>query len=767
MMLFESSLPRSFWGYAILYTAHILNRVINQGASTKKTPYHLYIGSRPSVAHLRSFGCGAQVLLTGVKDKLAPRSVQGVFIGLSENKKAYIIHDRNTGKTHISRDVVFYEGGQVRPSEVHVTIPDSEESDEEIDITVNAGPDLKVSQNYRSKVLAENLPDSALEDSSTELAVEGPGAPAFNTPILVAVLNPPPPEVRRSARLKCQPIHDDDDHYQKSSYKHRESSRKSRTTTSGTIERGTEEIVKVTRAVGNESAKVANIDPDPLTYVEAMSCSDRAQWRAACAEEMEQFVHQNIFDMVSKPEGCKVVNCKWVFKTKLGPDGQVEHYKARLVAKGFSQVKGIDFNETYSPVVGHSTVRTLLALTCTNSWHIHQMDAKSAFLNGDLKEEIYMKIPPGQDRPEEHVWRLRKALYGLKQVSREWYTKVHKVMVGLGYKVSVADKYVFTRIDANGYLIIVAVYVDDLLFISKSLKFVESSKSEMSGHFEMKDLGLVKWILQMELNHDISNGITTLSQSQYIEEILERHGMANSQPVKTPMDPNTTLPSLAVPEIDVTEYQQCVGSLMHAMVWTRPDIAHAVGMVSRYATAPGQAHMTAVKRIFCYLQGTSDYKLTYRRDKAGELVVYSDSNWAGDKIDRKSTSGFVAMLNGGPVVWGLKKSLSSTEAEFIASTSATQELIWLRGLLSSINHLSRTATPLLIDNQGAISLIKNGLSSKHSKYIELRYYFICEKFTNGTIATKYISTDKQLADGLTKALAGIKYKKFVERLGFA
>ena len=226
-----------------------------------------------------------------------------------------------------------------------------------------------------------------------------------------------------------------------------------------------------------------------------------------------------------------------------------------------------------------------------------------------------------------------------------------------------------------------------------------------------------------------------------------------------------------MPEIDVTEYQQCVGSLMHAIVWTHPNIAHIVGVVSRHAAAPRQAHITAVKRIFHYLWGTSDYKLTYWWDKAGELVVYSDSDWAGDKMDRKSTSGFVAMLNGGPVVWGSKKqastSLSSTEAEFIASTSATQELIWLRGLLSSINHLSRTTTPLLIDNQGAISLIKNSLSSKYSKHIKLCYYFICEKFTDGTIAAKYISTDKQLADSLTKALAGIKYKKFVKGFGFA
>ena len=166
----------------------------------------------------------------------------------------------------------------------------------------------------------------------------------------------------------------------------------------------TEEIVKVTRAVGNESAKVANINPDLLTYAEAVSYSDGAQWRAACTEEMEQFVYQNIFNMVPKPEGCKVVDCKWVFKTKLGPNGQVKHYKAYLVAKEFSQVKGIDFNETYPPVVGNSTVWTLLVLTCANSWYIHQMDMKSVFLNRDLKKKIYIKIPSGQKRPERHVW---------------------------------------------------------------------------------------------------------------------------------------------------------------------------------------------------------------------------------------------------------------------------------------------------------------------------------------------------------------------------
>ena len=167
MMLFKSSLPRSFWGYAILYTTNVLNRVINWGTSTKKIPYHLYTGSRHSITHLRSFGCGAQVLLTGMKDKLASYLVWGVFIGLLENKKAYIVHDGSMRKTYISHDVVFYKGGQVGPSKVHVTIPDPEESDEKMNVTVNVGPDLEAFQNYGTKILAENLSDTALEDSST------------------------------------------------------------------------------------------------------------------------------------------------------------------------------------------------------------------------------------------------------------------------------------------------------------------------------------------------------------------------------------------------------------------------------------------------------------------------------------------------------------------------------------------------------------------------------------------------------------------------
>ena len=192
-----------------------------------------------------------------------------------ENKKGYIVHDGSMGKTHISHDVVFYKGGQVGPSEVHVTISNPKENDEEIDITANAGPDLEASQNYKSKILAENLSNTTLEDFSTELVVEGPGASTFNTPIPVAILNLPP-KVHRSVRLKCQPIHDDDDCYQKSSYKHGESSQKSQTTVSGTIEEKTEKIIEVTRAMGDKSAKVANIDLDPLTYAEAMSCPNRA-----------------------------------------------------------------------------------------------------------------------------------------------------------------------------------------------------------------------------------------------------------------------------------------------------------------------------------------------------------------------------------------------------------------------------------------------------------------------------------------------------------
>jgi len=251
-------------------------------------------------------------------------------------------------------------------------------------------------------------------------------------------------------------------------------------------------------SVGDETAYTMSLEHDPVSYNDAITHPDAKFWKRVMAEELEEFVKKELFMKVGKPKDHCVVGCKWIFKHKLGPDGQVEHYKARLVAQGFSQVEGINYNKTYAPVTHHGTIRTLLALATRHQWHIHQMDAKAAFLNGDLSEEIYMKAPLGSDTRDGFVWRLNHALYGLKQASREWYKKVRIELESLGFTWSMSNHGVFIK-NNNGMLIIVAVYVDDFLIFSSKLNTIQHTKSELSSCFDMKDLGDAKWILQIEV----------------------------------------------------------------------------------------------------------------------------------------------------------------------------------------------------------------------------------------------------------------------------
>jgi len=319
-----------------------------------------------------------------------------------------------------------------------------------------------------------------------------------------------------------------------------------------------------------------------------------------------------------------------VFKTKLDEDGQIERYKARLVTQGFSQIPGVDFDETFAPVTRHQTLRTLLGLANRYKWHIHQMDVKSVFLNGELENEIYMKIPPGADAKEGQVWLLHKALYGLKQASREWYLKLREQLEGLGFKRSNADHGVFTK-TISGKLFVIAIYIDDFLLFSGRIDNIKAIKGELSKCFEMKDLGEAKWILQMkiertEMNRDVRK--LTISQEQYVETILEWHGMADCKPAKTPMVANQQLPMLTEAEVNITDYQRCIGSLMYLMICTHSDIAYSVGVLSQHIACPGKTHMQAVKRIFRYLHGTSHYKLEFQSNDStiSLLKAFVDSD---------------------------------------------------------------------------------------------------------------------------------------------
>ena len=288
----------------------------------------------------------------------------------------------------------------------------------------------------------------------------------------------------------------------------------------------------------------------------------------------------------------------------------------------------------------------------------------------------------------------------------------------------------------------------------------------------MMDLGEARWILGMEIECDRANRKMTLSHRQYIEDILERDGMANCRPVSTPIEANLKLPKISAAEVNVTEYQRMLGSIMYAMLGTRPDLAYAVGTLSQYSACPGEQHLHALKRVFRYLRGTSDTQLTFSgRDKSTQSpICYADADWASDPNDRRSISGYTFVFCGGAISWSSWKqhstALSSTEAEYMAASNATKEALWLRSFLSELGQPEVSeGTPLLIDNQSAIALIKNSTFHDHTKHIAVRYHFIRERYEAGEIAMIYVPTGDQVADILMKGLAREKHNRFSRLMG--
>jgi Reverse transcriptase (RNA-dependent DNA polymerase) len=318
--------------------------------------------------------------------------------------------------------------------------------------------------------------------------------------------------------------------------------------------------------------------------------------------------------------------------------------------------------------------------------------------------------------------------------------------------------------------VIIAIYVDDLLIISNSSAAVAKVKLDLQSRFEMTDLGDTKWILGIEVTRDRRRRTLKLSQRRYILDILERHGMSDSRPMSTPMVEHLMSPRLTTPEIDARTYQSAVGSLMYAMLGTHADLAHAVGVLSQFSANPGDEHWTALKRVFRYLRGTTNLTLVFDgARKSAELTGFVDSDWAGDRNDRRSITSYVFLICGGAISWSSKKqsstAQSSTEAEYMAGAHAAKEVAWLRAFLSEIGRSQNSPTSLFIDNQSAIALAKNPKFHNRTKHIAVRYHFIREKIEDKEILPQYIPTSEQVADILTKGLPKAKFSYFVNGIG--
>ncbi|KAK8926133.1 hypothetical protein KSP39_PZI018401 [Platanthera zijinensis] len=589
-----AGLGKEFWAEAVATANHLKNRSPTS-AVKGCTPFEAIFKEKPKLAYARVFGCDAYVHIPKEKrGKLDMKSERCIFVGYKDGIKGYKLWNPVTKTVTYSKDVVFHE---VRPQ---VTTRVEEEKDaekvvvegsmetslEDAQITTTEGSD--------SDSESDDLEEVGLDDESEEEVADAP-------------------LLRRSTRERRAPL---------------------RFSLS---------------AVGAQYC-LNMLGEDPISARDARSRADANQWELAMEDEMVSLRKNQTWGLCKLPKGRKAIGSKWVFKQKVKADGTVEKYKARLVAKGFSQVEGVDYDEIFSPVAKLTSIRMVLSIAAVHDLEIEQMDVKTAFLHGDLEEEIYMRQPEGFEAKgkEDQVCRLKKSLYGLKQSPRMWYQKFDTYMLELGLERSNSDHCVYFQRKGEHFTIL-TLYVDDMLLVGNSVKMIQQLKKLLSAKFEMKDLGPASVILGMQITRERSKKKLWLGQQRYIEEVLKKFNMADCKPVGAPMPVGEKLSAEMCPKTheDIEDmakvpYASAVGSLMYAMVCTRPDIAQAVGVLSRYMAKPGKEHWSAVKRVFRYLRGTSDYSICYEGAETGrvlDVVGHVDSDWGGDLDSRRSTSG--------------------------------------------------------------------------------------------------------------------------------
>jgi hypothetical protein len=487
--------------------------------------------------------------------------------------------------------------------------------------------------------------------------------------------------------------------------------------------------------------------------------------------ELQALESTHTWSIVDLPHGKIPIGCKWVYKVKYNADGTIERYKARLVAKGYTQLEGVDYFETFSPVAKLTTVRTLLALSSINNWFLEQLDVNNAFLHGDLNEEVYMTIPPGYKLAHSassstKVCKLNKSIYGLKQASRQWYSKLSDSLISLGYSHSNVDYSLFTKTCNNKFTALL-IYVDDIVLTGNDFSEIQLVKSFLNDKFKIKDLGQLRYFLGLEVARSTS-GIM-LNQRNYTLELLSDTGMLAAKPSLTPYDLSLKLHCTESEYFDdVTQYRRLVGRLIY-LTTTRPDIAFAVQQLSQHVSKPRHVHYKAATRILQYLKSCPAQGLFYPSNSKICLSGFADSDWATCPTTRRSVTGFTVFLGDSLISWKSKKqstvSRSSSEAEYRALASLTCELQWLLYIFKDLNiHFSKPPS-VYCDNQSAVHLAHNPTFHERTKHIEIDCHLIREKLEKGIIKLFPISSSAQLADLLTKPLAKPAFQHLVSKLG--
>nr|AAC62132.1 copia-like retroelement pol polyprotein [Arabidopsis thaliana] len=723
-MLSESGLDKKFWAKAASTAVYLINRSPSSSIENK-IPEELWTSAVPNFSGLKRFGC--VVYVYSQEGKLDPRAKKGVFVGYPNGVKGFRVWMIEEERCSISRNVVF------REDVMYKDILNQSTSGMSFDfpLATNRIPSFECAGNRKEDEISVQggVSDDDTKQSSEESPIStGSSGQNSGQRTYQIARDKPKRQTKIPDKLRDYELNEE------------------------VLDEIAGYAYMITEDGGN---------PEPNDYQKALQDSDYKMWLKAVDEEIESLLKNNTWVLVNRDQFQKPIGCKWVFKRKSGIVGvEKPRFKARLVVKGYSQKEGIDYQEIFSPVVKHVSIRLLLSMVTHCDMELQQMDVKTAFLHGYLDETIYIEQPEGyvHKRYPDKVCLLKRSLYGLRQSPRQWNNRFNEFMQKIGYERSKYDSCVYFKELQSGEYIYLLLYVDDILIASRDKRTVCDLKALLNSEFEMKDLGDAKKILGMEIVRDRKAGTMSISQEGYLLKVLGNFGMDQAKPVFTPMGAHFKLKPATDEEVmrqsevmRAVPYQSAVGSLMYSMIGTRPDLAHSVGLVCRFMSKPLKEHWQAVKWILRYIRGSIDRKLCYKNE--GELILegYCDSDYAADKEGRRSTSGVKVVA------------LSSTEAEYMALTDGAKEAIWLKGHVSELGFVQKTVN-IHCDSQSAIALAKNAVYHERTKHIDVKYHFIRDLVNNGEVQVLKIDTEDNPADIFTKVLPVSKFQDALELL---
>lgn len=734
-MILNSSLAKHFWAEAVSTAAYVINRSPTK-ALDYKTPYEQWSGKKPNIKNMRIFGCEAMVHVPKEKRlKWDSKAVKMLFVGYCEYTKGYRFYDKNKKQIYKSRDAIFLEH-TIKNNNVIMPLSElqgnaSEDSSQTNDSHNKSSTDTPESPSSENMTLNESMKKEELSDDDCSYHTDNADDEYIPDKKISDV---------SSHKMMLRPRNNKHNTY-------------------------------LCESLNESKQAIALLVKEPDTMEEALSGLNAKEWKNAMNNEYESLLQNNTWTLVTLPEGKRAIPCKWVYKMKTNADGEVVRYKARLVIKGFIQKKGIEYNEIFAPVVRHTSIRYLLALAVKYNLFIVQMDAVTAFLQGDIDTEIYMLQPPSYEYGEE-VCKLNKSIYGLKQASRQWNLKLTSVLKELGLKSTSVDPCIYHK-TYDGIILFILIYVDDLLLFYNNEEIGKEIKQQLKCKFNMKELGNVQHFIGWRIKQNLTRDEISIDQTVYIEKILQRFNMSDCNPVHTPCEPNVKLISTENKKNILTNipYQEAIGSLLYLSQGTRPDICFIVNKLSSFNKKPEQQHWLALKRVLRYIKGTKDYKLIFKKNKEDKrLFGYCDSDWASDVNSRRSCSGYTFMFQGAAISWCSKRqstvALSTMEAEYMSLATATQEAMWLRHLESELHHnIGNSPTVIYCDNQSAIKFAGTESYCARSKHIDIRYHFLREKIATNKIEVIYIGTENMVADILTKSTSQMKIQNCIRVMG--